>query len=195
MYVKGQPFNVVVDDYIPFQYGGPLFARQGKQNSIWGMMMEKVWAKVNGNYDRTQGGFENEMFDSAGAPTVEYNFDDQNGVNRDEHAVYNILKDAFGKEYSMACGINQNANRDNRGLADGHAYSGHEIKVVNYQGTNTCFIKIRNPHGEDTWAGAFSDIDSAMDSNLQQELGHNKDKDDGNFWMTCKDFVHHFKKS
>lgn len=166
MYIKGQPFNVVVDDYIPFYDGKPAFAGQGRENSIWGMMMEKSWAKVHGNYDRTDGGLEIEMFDSAGAPNIYYDFDDQSGVARDEHKLYNVLKDAFDKDYSMACAVLQKEGRDNKGLVDGHAYSGHVIKIVNYHGSNTCFIKVRNPHGVDSWSGAFSDIDSAMDSNL-----------------------------
>lgn len=61
IYVKGVPTVVAVDDYIPFYnaYGQnskwtlywPQFTKQAKDGSIWGMLMEKVYAKVNGNYE------------------------------------------------------------------------------------------------------------------------------------------------
>jgi hypothetical protein len=50
--VKGIPYTVAVDDYIPFRLGGgTLFARQSQDGSIWAMLIEKVLAKINGNYE------------------------------------------------------------------------------------------------------------------------------------------------
>jgi hypothetical protein len=55
-YVRGVPGLMVIDDYLPFQvysWGAayPLFTQQSNQGEIWGMLMEKVWAKLNGNYE------------------------------------------------------------------------------------------------------------------------------------------------
>lgn len=57
-YVRGIPKVIVVDDAVPYDniYRYPAFARLGKDNSIWAPLMEKAYAKVNGNYDNIQGG-------------------------------------------------------------------------------------------------------------------------------------------
>jgi hypothetical protein len=62
IFVKGIPYNVTVDDYIPVYYSKssksyfPYFSQQGSGGAIWPMLVEKVWAKVNGNYYNTISG-------------------------------------------------------------------------------------------------------------------------------------------
>jgi hypothetical protein len=71
VYVKGIPSIVSVDDTIPFLRWDngiytPKFANVGRDGSIWGMLMEKVWAKINGNYESIIRGFAVEAFESLG---------------------------------------------------------------------------------------------------------------------------------
>lgn len=65
---------IAVDDYLPTDANGNLiFDITAGDGSIWGPMMEKVWAKANGNYERIIAGDETESFDFIlGAPTIEY---------------------------------------------------------------------------------------------------------------------------
>ena len=51
LWVRGLPTVITVDDYIPFYNGAPLFDRQSPTGAFWAVIMEKVWAKVNGNYE------------------------------------------------------------------------------------------------------------------------------------------------
>jgi hypothetical protein len=54
--------------------------------------MEKVWAKVNGNYDNVWGGYETEVFDFIlGAPSVSYDIDDASGINYDPTTAFELL--------------------------------------------------------------------------------------------------------
>jgi hypothetical protein len=63
MYIRGKPTIVVIDDYIPFMNGGttsesmPIFANIGVDGALWGPLLEKVWAKINGNYESTAAGW------------------------------------------------------------------------------------------------------------------------------------------
>jgi len=58
----------VVDDYVPMTkktYSNTYYARftqPGEDGDLWGSIMEKVWAKVNGNYQSIEGGFLSESF-------------------------------------------------------------------------------------------------------------------------------------
>lgn len=70
----GKPTVVVVDDYLPFDsYGRTLYDHESADKAIWGPLMEKVWAKVNGNYDNIVGGNSQEAFGLLlGAPSIYY---------------------------------------------------------------------------------------------------------------------------
>ncbi|MFS8160123.1 MAG: C2 family cysteine protease [Candidatus Roizmanbacteria bacterium] len=55
VYIKGIETIVTVDDYLPFvtNYTNTMvFAVQDIDSSIWSSVLEKMWAKVNGNYQR-----------------------------------------------------------------------------------------------------------------------------------------------
>lgn len=62
---------VIVDDCIPC-YGskqGPAFTK-GVNNEIWVLLLEKVWAKINGSYENIESGNCREALRSlTGAPT------------------------------------------------------------------------------------------------------------------------------
>lgn len=51
LYIRGVPTVVVVDDYVPFYNGGLLFNRQPADGSFWGLIIEKAFAKINGNFE------------------------------------------------------------------------------------------------------------------------------------------------
>ena len=65
---------ITVDDYLPVGSRGNLvFDTTASDGSLWGPMMEKVWAKANGNYEKIIGGDETESFQFIlGAPTAEH---------------------------------------------------------------------------------------------------------------------------
>ena len=45
-----------------FNQSNPVFARFGLDNSMWGPLIEKAWAKVNGNYEAINTGLGLEAF-------------------------------------------------------------------------------------------------------------------------------------
>ena len=63
MYSLGVPTTIYVDDFLPATPGWnsgeyrPMFAGLGKDNSIWGAIVEKAYAKKYGNYQHTEGGW------------------------------------------------------------------------------------------------------------------------------------------
>ena len=59
VFIRGKPYVISVDDNIMFsRYGSPIFAKLSDDKaSAWGLIAEKVYAKVVGNYLKTNGGY------------------------------------------------------------------------------------------------------------------------------------------
>lgn len=55
-YVNGVQTAVMVDDWIPCQYGKPAFAKSSTEGELWVILLEKAWAKLQGSYMRTVSG-------------------------------------------------------------------------------------------------------------------------------------------
>ena len=68
MFKNGIKMEVVIDDLIPTKNGRVAFARANGPE-IWVILLEKMWAKLHGCYDRIAGGLEFETIrDLCGAP-------------------------------------------------------------------------------------------------------------------------------
>ena len=57
LYVRGLPTIVVVDDYVPYYNGNLIMNRQPPDGDYWAIVLEKAWAKVNGNYENINYGW------------------------------------------------------------------------------------------------------------------------------------------
>jgi len=58
VYIRGVPYIIWVDDAVPAgSYGmSTVFGEVGWDKSMWGPLLEKAWAKTNGNYEFISGG-------------------------------------------------------------------------------------------------------------------------------------------
>ena len=55
--IDGKPRYVAVDEWIPGNNGTPSFSKVTEDGEFWGIILEKAWAKIHGEYMRTQGGW------------------------------------------------------------------------------------------------------------------------------------------
>lgn len=60
LWVNGKLQPIVVDDYIPVEAdsGEPVFCKS-KNKEIWAIILEKAWAKLNGNFARSASVYSN----------------------------------------------------------------------------------------------------------------------------------------
>ena len=75
---NGEFREIIIDDYFPYNDSKkkPAFCHSS-QNELWVMILEKVWAKINENYEQIIGGSALEVLhDFTGAP-VESIFTDK----------------------------------------------------------------------------------------------------------------------
>ena len=76
LYILGRPYVISVDDSLLYvnQTGKPVFAQLSDDGTaIWGAVVEKAYAKVIGNYYKTNGGYlQNGLRVLTGSPVFSY---------------------------------------------------------------------------------------------------------------------------
>jgi calpain-15 len=73
--VNGEFKRITVDDSFPYDNENKKFPfSKSKENELWVLLLEKVWAKVNSTYENTITGYTSEAFRFlTGAPVDFYN--------------------------------------------------------------------------------------------------------------------------
>jgi len=73
VFIRGINTTVTVDDYLPFYGKDLMYSKQDAAGGLWTPVLEKVWAKVNGNYDLVVAGDPREGLNFlTGAPATFY---------------------------------------------------------------------------------------------------------------------------
>ena len=158
VFIKGIQTVVTVDDYLPFNtnYTNTMvFAIQDVDSSIWSSVLEKIWAKVNGNYQNIQAGNSAEVFDFlVGAPVTQFSMSTDMGYSSTVSstlataatAVWELIVPAVAADYLIAVGTSSTTTG---GLVANHAYSViNAFSLTNATATYR-LIQIRNPWGLD----------------------------------------------
>lgn len=192
----GQTAHVVVDSKLPFK-GGKLYCATPSDKSRspwWFTMVEKAWAKLNGSYTAIDGGQCHRaltLFDN-GQP-MQYVFEDDR--TREMIAsgnLWNLMLKISKNNGYLCAGSNsgQDTEKNEHGVVLGHAYTILQVAETH----NFRLIKLRNPWGEGEWNGDWSDSSPLWERNksVKDELGY-ENKDDGEFWMSFKDFLTNFR--
>lgn len=184
MYKNGEKMAVVIDDLIPCKGNQVAFARANGPE-LWVILLEKMWAKLHGCYDRIAGGLEYETIrDLSGAPGYFFRgFDDDSFVKIHE----------FDKNgYLMSCSVGDNYTQeeaDRDGIVMGHAYTLLSVaQITDAQGQRVNLVKLRNPWGSGEWNGDWSDKSPLWTQAIRNQVDFFSEKDDGIFWMDFEDF-------
>ena len=104
MYLNGEKTEIIIDDNIPvYKNSTDLAFSYSNSNDIWVQLLEKVWAKANGGYDKIVFGLSSEVFKAiTGAPT--FTLDHENSKPED---VWKKLRDGVRSNYPMLCSLDQ----------------------------------------------------------------------------------------
>ena len=184
---------VLVDDYIPC-YGswGKNFAFSSTNgNELWVILLEKAWAKLNGNYARVIGGDPHEIFEvltNCYCEKIKFK-------KAKEDKIWSAFENAQKKGFLMTAGTSGdtfNLNLEEVGLVPGHAYTVLEVKEVITSNGKQKLIHLRNPWGNGEWSGAWSDGSKKWTEDLKKLCKNYENKDDGSFWMSFEDFFKYF---
>ncbi|OMJ87011.1 hypothetical protein SteCoe_11338 [Stentor coeruleus] len=196
---NGEWLSVTVDDFFPcYPMGVPVFTRN-ESNEIWILILEKVYAKVHGNYYMLKGGNVSEgLIDLTGCPTLSYNFKDENIKKDIEKGIMWLnIKDHFDDGYLICASTTGDERWGDvnymesltAGLIPGHGYA-----LINYKEfAGNKLINLRNPWGKLDWTGDWSAGSSLWTPEMKRYVNPSFDEEDANFWMGFEDFVKNFE--
>ena len=191
---KGKPTNIRLDDQILSSNAStlrPVFTKVSEDKSVWVPLLEKYWAKLNGNYAQIEGGWSTEgITQLMGSPgywsncngcTAEQVYEKINSLDRENNYI------SVGSR-SETCG--------QLGIVGGHAYSVHSAyKIKATDGSTQCLIHIRNPWASERYTGDYGRASSLLTDDVLAQLRdqgapeHSLDRDyDGDFFMKCEDW-------
>lgn len=190
----------MIDDRLPTFRGELMYMHSTERNEFWSALLEKAYAKLNGSYEALKGGSTCEALeDFTGGVTEMYEL--KNAPSN----LFNLILKGFERNSLMGCSIEPDPHTSEaetpQGLIRGHAYSITKAQMVDIVTPKVSgkipMLRLRNPWGNEAeWSGAFSDKSQEwqfIPDEDKEELGLVFDND-GEFWMTFKDFLKYFDR-
>uniref|UniRef100_A0A8C5JEH7 Calpain 14 n=1 Tax=Junco hyemalis TaxID=40217 RepID=A0A8C5JEH7_JUNHY len=179
----GEWIDVVVDDLLPVNEAGELlFVSSVYKNVFWGALLEKAYAKLYGSYEDLQIGQVSEaLVDFTGGVNTRIKLAEA------PPDLWHVLTRATYSRSLMGCQTHSGVRLGN-GLVAGHAYTVtgiRKVRPVTCQYGPENLVRLRNPWGKIEWKGDWSD-------SPKEKILLRKKKDDGEFWMSLRDFKIHF---
>ena len=150
LYALGVPQTTVVDDIIPYHKGKPVFAGVSNDNSLWPIILEKAFAKMQGNYFHISGGLSYMgVRYMNGAP-----WEIQATMYMTSDQIWDYISTNLSAGNTMTCGSTSGSdtNKDAWGVVKGHAYTISKIHKLN---DGTRLVRARNPWGRDSYMGEY----------------------------------------
>ena len=178
LHVLGVPTTVTVDDSLPLVGGNSLFGAASPDGALWGMLVEKAFAKIHGNYEAIEGGDSKASVGVlTGAPAVAYS----HGTHG-EDALWNFITAAVAAGDMITAGTpgTSDRRRSARGIAQNHGYTVLAAEEVD----GNRLVRVRNPWGREDYSGPWNDQDTAnWDPAIQAQVTYVNDTDDGMFYI------------
>ncbi|RLW06951.1 hypothetical protein DV515_00004125, partial [Chloebia gouldiae] len=186
----GEWVDVVVDDRLPVNEAGELlFVSSVYKNVFWGALLEKAYAKLYGSYEDLQIGQVSEaLVDFTGGVNTRIKLAEA------PPDLWDILTRATYSTSLMGCQTHLGTTKVlKNGLVAGHAYTVTGIRRVTCQYGPENLLRLRNPWGKIEWKGDWSDSSYKWELlSPKEKILLRKKKDDGEFWMSLRDFKIHF---
>ncbi|XP_064020409.1 calpain-13 isoform X1 [Pogoniulus pusillus] len=187
----GEWVDVVIDDQLPILNGAYLSVHPRTSNEFWPSLLEKAYAKLRGSYQSLHGGYLSDaLVDFTGGVQVQFSLKDP------PPDLEEILKAADRSQCLMGCSTSAQLKRNielRNGIVQGHAYTVTGAVKIPYKNGWKHIIRIWNPWGHGEWKGPWSDNSPQWDHvepQCREALLRNKD--DGEFWMSCENFQEQF---
>ena len=166
IYALGVPTTILIDEYLPLnsRTSNTVFGHRGEDNSIWGPLLEKAFAKYFGNYTHIEGGNPVKSARTlTGAPySMHFNFNGE--FYNYENIAVDDLWDLFvyheNNDEIIQAGTPGNGNdqiKSDLGIANSHAYTVLGTLQIGEGAEATRLIKMRNPWGHESYHGPWSD--------------------------------------
>ena len=189
---------IILDDFLPYYFDTEgqyrfVFSSSFKKE-IWICLLEKAWAKLNGNYIRSIESSPSEIFDVLTDAYTDILY--ISPPEKDE--IYKALYDGQSKGYILTAETSNESKIEEYGLVPFRAYIILEVIEINSNNKKVKLIHLRNLWGNgDEWNGDWCNSSSLWTPELRkickvQELTKENKLLTGTFWMSIDDFSKYF---
>ena len=194
LFIDGEFQIVYIDDFVPVLKGTstPFFTKT-TSFEIWGLLLEKAWAKVNGGYLNIVTCSIADLFRAlTGFSCLSLNTKEEEAFN-----IWKNMKNAFNNKWVM-CGTvrGDEPKAKKHGLVNGSTYNILFCEDI-YDNSNKkqSLIKFKNPWGANVWTGDYSEGSNAWTESIIEQIGLNRvnKNTEGEFWMSLKDVTNYFE--
>ena len=122
----------------------------GEGNAVWPLVLEKAFAKMQGNYlNITSGSSSMGMRYLKGGP-----WDEVDTMYMSPDQIFNYIAEQLSAGHNVTTGAGKGKTMtDAWGIVKDHAYTVSGVVTVNKNGDK--LIKCRNPWGEDSYFGLY----------------------------------------
>lgn len=130
---------------------------------MWSPILEKAWAKVKGNYESSQGGFNvSGLRAITGAPVFTYKTSDiDHEISFSKSVTFDLLKAANDASFPLSASTDgsDNSIQTTCGLYEAHSYSILEIFELQLETRKVKMLLMRDPFVSTNYSGPWSHDD------------------------------------
>ncbi|XP_029970001.1 calpain-10 [Salarias fasciatus] len=200
----GRWLEVTIDDRLPCINAALCFSRCHSPDAFWVPLLEKAYAKLQGSYERLWAGQVSEaLVDLTGGLAERWSLarpgsDQEQQTEQDSDEVWRRRLDLNSlNPVKDACALSCSTHSSAAGVSELGQY--HALTVTEWVDVKTVtdgevrLLRIRNPWGRCSWAGAWTwsgagwrSLDPGCAADLQSRLS------DGEFWLDEAEFTSHF---
>ena len=192
--IQGEIKIITIDDYIPCSPNErkPVFSTS-KDKETWVMLLEKAWAKINGNsYMKIWLGTPQEALTSLSTAPCIYEYHKKYLENNcaKSNIIWEKLMEAMRRKWVVCTNTEDIEKADELGLVTFHAYALIQIYECR---NNIRLLKLRNPWGNQEWKGDYSHASEKWTEDLKKEVKYKSEAcKQGTFFMCLEDFLKYF---
>ena len=190
LFIDGEWQIVFVDDYFPFDTRNTFKYGRPNGNAIWGILLEKAWAKLNGGYSNL--GNKCMINSTTALLGIPSEFYPHRGVSTSQ-LFPRILKSINQGQLLTGSTLHNMSEEGKRlGLSGFHSYSiRNAVRINSRTGEELQLICLYDPHGKVSWTGDWSEQSELWDTQLKSSLLNSDDKR-YIFWMNSHDYFKYF---
>ena len=194
MKIDGEWKIICIDDMIPVHKNSnkPIFTNT-KNDSLWGILLEKAYAKINGGYGNIIYGFPKEVFDCL-TPFTNFFI---NAKKENKNSLWKNIKECESYQCIFTANVDDKNDDNNKfGLVKGYTVSlisSYEKEINN---ENVKLIKLKNHFNNCCWNGDWSDESDLWNfDNAREKFNKSEnEKENGIFWIDYNNFCEFFNK-
>ena len=194
LFIDGEFQIIYIDDFIPCLKGTniPYFLKVNNF-SIWPLLLEKAWAKVNTTYQNALSGWPNDIFKTFTGFSCEELIHSQ----KDSEYIFDRIKTAKENNGIICASTKSEEDINKKGLIPGISYSLiNALEIKDEKGNKIFLIKLRNDLGNEEWNGDWNINSDYWNEFIKGQIPKEiLELNEGEFFIELKDFINYFSRT